>query len=108
MRIWDLPVSCLCNQHLLGEHHELHCIYNIITKDKKGFARHPEVMRWRGKLSALILRHKKQVIEMTKRYMNHQSPILFVHNDCPVQDTFWQSPEKQRELLRARCENCKV
>jgi len=51
MRIWDIAPEKLCRNHLLGEHRELHAVWAILTKDKKGYSRHPEVLRWKGKLT---------------------------------------------------------
>lgn len=39
MRIWDVSPSFLNNNSLLGEHKELHGIFNIITKNKKGYSK---------------------------------------------------------------------
>lgn len=75
MRVWDLPVSCLCRNHLLAEHRELHAIWNIILEDKRGYSAHPEVLRWRGRLVALWLRHEEQVREMVQRGYVHRSPL---------------------------------
>ena len=75
MRIWDLPVEVLCRQHLLGEHRELHGIWNIYTKGKQGYRNHPETKRWDGKLLALWHRHQAQVEEMARRGYNHQSDL---------------------------------
>lgn len=75
MRIWDLPVECLCRNHLLAEHRELHAIWSIIVNDKRGYSRHPEVMRWRGRLVALWRRHEAQRIEMERRGYAHRSPL---------------------------------
>lgn len=75
MRVWDLPVGCLCRNHLLAEHRELHAIWNIITQGKKGYSRHPEVFRWRKRLGALAARHEEQVREMLRRGYRHRSPL---------------------------------
>ena len=75
MRIWDIAPDKLCRNHLLGEHSELHAIWSILTQNKKGFANHPETLRWRGRLGALYLRHGKIVQEMKKRGYNHYSPL---------------------------------
>src|SRR6185312_17174317 len=61
MRVWDLPPRILCRQHLLGEHLELHAIWAVLTKGRKGYSRHPETLRWKGKLKALYKRHELQV-----------------------------------------------
>lgn len=107
MRIWDIPITNICDKHLIAEHHELHCIYNIITKNLKGFSNHPETMRWRGKLEALCSRHKEQVAEMKKRGFKHNSPLKLV-KDSPIQDYVWQPINIQKNLLSKRCKKCNV
>jgi len=41
MRIWDIPPRKLCRNHLLGEHRELHAIWSILIRSKKGYLKHP-------------------------------------------------------------------
>lgn len=78
MRIWHpIPVMCLDNKRLLGEHVEIHTIFNVITKNKQGYSNHPETNRWRGHLSALKHRHDLIVNEMYTRGYNHKSPIHY-------------------------------
>ena len=85
MRIWDIPPDKLCRNHLLGEHSELHAIWSILTKDKKGFARHPETLRWKGKLKALYIKHEIIVQEMKKRgfnkYPSEKSPNFSLRDE---------------------------
>jgi hypothetical protein len=107
MRIWDVPVGRLCRNHLLGEHRELHAIWNIITLGKKGYATHPETRRWRGKLRALFLRHEAQVAEMARRQYQHHTPLdetLAVGRE--EQDETLDSPGAQRTMLVARRCGC--
>lgn len=75
MRIWDISPAKLCKNHLLGEHRELHAIWAIITENKKGYSKHPETIRWVGKLGALYFRHEQLVKEMKDRGYNHHSPL---------------------------------
>lgn len=75
MRIWDIPAAKLCNKHLLGEHYELHGLWNILTQNKSGYSRHPESLRWKGKLAALYIRHEELVVEMKKRNYQHKSDL---------------------------------
>ncbi|MBF0522924.1 MAG: pyrimidine dimer DNA glycosylase [Candidatus Omnitrophica bacterium] len=75
MRIWDIAARKLCRNHLLGEHRELHAIWVVITKGRKGYSRHPETLRWKGKLKALFLRHEELVAEMKRRGYGHLSPL---------------------------------
>ena len=109
MRIWDISPNKLCDRHLLGEHSELHAMWSIITEGKKGYAKHPETLRWVGKLKALYLIHEKIVQEMKKRGFNHKSPL----NDNlaigqSVQKELIDSIEDQIKLLRNKKCKCKV
>lgn len=106
MRIWDIEPARLCRSHLLGEHRELHAIWAILTEDKRGYANHPEVLRWRGKLGALHARHEAQVAEMTRRGYRHASPLdRRLATGAVRQDERLATPAEQLELLAAkRCE----
>lgn len=106
MRVWDIPVGQLCDKHLIAQHHEIHCIYNIITKNLKGFAHHPEVMRWRTNLDALEWKHDGTVDEMLRRGFNHNSPLHVTYDKFTYQVyvDLWQPVEIQRQLLLAK--NC--
>jgi len=75
MRIWDLDPAVLCRAHLLGEHRELHATWNVITLNKRGYAQHPEVARWHGRLAALFARHEALVAELAARGYRHLSPL---------------------------------
>jgi hypothetical protein len=75
MRIWDLDPAELCDRHLLGEHRELHAVWSVLTAGRTGYARHPETLRWRGRLAALYARHDAQVAEMGRRGFRHASPL---------------------------------
>jgi hypothetical protein len=109
VRIWDLPPSLLCRQHLLGEHRELHGLWRILTLDKTGYSRHPETLRWSGKLRALYLRHEALVTEMERRGYQHSSPLdPHLATGSAVQDEFVDVPKRQRELLRAKGCDCAV
>lgn len=109
MRIWDLAPSLLCRQHLLGEHRELHGLWRILTLGKIGYSRHPETLRWHGKLRALYLRHEALVAEMERRGYQHASPLdpLLATGDA-TQSDFVDPPERQRELLLAKGCDCAV
>jgi len=109
MRIWDLEPRILCRKHLLGEHRELHAIWSILTNGKKGYSRHPETMRWRGKLCALYKRHLKLVAEMKRRGYNHASPLdkrLAVGSG--IQREFVHSIPEQKTILADKGCECKV
>jgi hypothetical protein len=103
MRIWDLAPSRLCRAHLLGEHRELHAIWTVITQGRAGYARHPETMRWRGRLRALFARHERLVEEMARRGYAHRSPLDRRRaRGSARQDAFVDPPRRQVRLLRAK------
>jgi hypothetical protein len=109
MRIWDLPPEVLCRNHLLGEHRELHAIWSILTNNKKGYSRHPEIIRWRGRLKALYLRHQILVKEMGNRGYKHNSPLLKkLATGKAKQDLQVDSYEDQIRNLKGKECGCRV
>jgi hypothetical protein len=109
MRIWDIEPGRLCRQHLLGEHRELHALWVVLTEGKKGFARHPEAARWRGKLQALFRRHESLAAEMSRRGYRHATPLPpDLATGQAQQDEYKESPEEQVRLLRSKGCGCRV
>ncbi len=109
MRIWDIPPERLCRQHLLGEHRELHAIWTILTRNKEGYSRHPETMRWKGRLKALYRVHEALVAEMKQREYRHNSPLdIILAWGKGKQDEFVDMPEEQIKILRKKKCGCKV
>lgn len=109
MRIWDLPPDVLCRKHLLGEHRELHALWAILTENKKGYRKHPETMRWEGKLKALYKRHELLVAEMGRRGYRHRSPLdgkLATGNG--IQKQYVNTPAEQRIILKNKKCLCAV
>jgi hypothetical protein len=106
MRIWDVDPALLCRRHLLGEHRELHGLWNILVLGKKGYSLHPETLRWRGKLAALHRRHERLVGEMQRRGYRHESPLpAELATGAVDQDVFIDAIEEQLRLLRQKpCE----
>ena len=106
MRIWDVDPARLCRQHLLGEHRELHGLWNILTQGKRGYSAHPETLRWVGKLAALHARHERLVEEMHERGYRHASPLdSRLALGAVEQDALIDSLADQERLLREkRCE----
>jgi hypothetical protein len=109
VRIWDVPPTVLCRQHLLGEHRELHALWTILTEDRKGYARHPETRRWRGKLAALYRRHEALAAEMERRGYRHRSPLdPGLATGITAQHDYVDSLEAQLALLRHKGCGCAV
>jgi len=109
MRIWDISPKKLCRNHLLGEHRELHAIWSVIVNGKKGYARHPETLRWRGKLNALYGQYETLVSEMTARGYRHRSPLLKRQaTGSGTQTTYVDRPRKQIVILQNKHCQCDV
>jgi hypothetical protein len=107
MRIWDLDPRLLCRQHLLGEHRELHGLWNILTQGKSGYRNHPETRRWEGRLAALYLRHQQLVEEMTARGYDHRSPLdAGLARGSGEQPDRVDSDEMQRRILSTKPCSC--
>ena len=92
--------ALMCNQHLLGEHVELHMLVSTINSGKS----------INGYLNGLIdpgliqSRHDQIAVEMILRKMNHHSPILVLTDPCPSSKTIIGA-DNFRELAR-RCQSC--
>ena len=100
MRIWDIHPGYLARQQLLGEHRELHGLFNVITLGKKGYSKHPETLRWVGRVDALVQRHDLLVAEMKLRGYKHHSPLVpRVEKQVHWPEIYIDPPERQFELL---------
>lgn len=99
VRIWDVAPGYLNRQSLLGEHRELHGLANILIYGKRGYARHPETLRWLGCLSGLARRHAQLVAEMRLRGYTHLSPLDRQTGRLRWPDTFVTPVHDQYALL---------
>jgi hypothetical protein len=102
VRIWDLPAGYLNRQSLLGEHRELHGLYNILIEGKTGYSRHPETLRWVGAVDAVCLRHACEVAEMTLRGYVDRTPLPPAHRNVGWPATFVDEPGDQFRILRKK------
>lgn len=72
--MWMIPVRCLCNRHLLGEHGEIH-------KHRWVFERNYSIS---GRINPVVqieplsmeIRHNELAEEMIRRGMNHSSDYI--------------------------------
>lgn len=81
MRIWDIDPGYLNRQSLLGEHCELHNMVSVTENGKKGYANHPETLRWVKYGWALNMRHKQLVCEMALRGYTDRSQVSLNSNE---------------------------
>lgn len=101
MRMWMVSPDELCDQHLLGEHHELHTVPGMIEAN-------PNAIRSLCSngmldLSCLESRHWLLAKEMQRRGMNHDSPLFFTN---PLDTSGTVDPIQSRADLRDRCASC--
>ena len=104
MRIWDINPGYLNNQSLLGEHRELHGIVSILSHNKKGYARHPETLRWKGFGWALRQRHRILQAEMKLRGFMENSPVYLRSRKNQWPSKYIDSPCGQFEILSRKYE----
>ena len=84
-------------------------MWTVITQKKKGYSMHPETIRWRGKLSAMYLRHEELVKEMVHRGYNHKSPLdKRKATGKSIQDVFIDTRIEQVKILKNKKCNCKL
>ena len=109
MRIWDLPPKyCVATTCWVNIENSMP-IWSILTNNKKGYSRHPEIIRWRGRLKALYLRHQSLVIEMGNRGYKHNSPLLKkLATGKAKQDLQVDSYEDQIRNLKGKECGCRV
>jgi len=111
MRVWDIHPKHLCRKHLLAEHRELHGLWNILTKykNKGGYSRHPETLRWIGKRKALYQRHEQLVKEFLRRGYSHYSPLNKKYaTGLDVQKVFINTLKEQKKILKSKPCRCLI
>ncbi len=102
MRLWDVHPGYLNRQSLLGEHRELHGLVAVVVGMKKGYARHPETLRWAGYGWALRQRHRLLVCEMALRGYAHRSPVVTRSAKGAWPPVYVDPPGEQYRLLRGK------
>ena len=100
--MWSVNPENLCQQHLLGEHVEMHMFAGTIKKNisiqgyiKKGLV-NPKM---------ITTRHEQLAQEMKRRGLNHNSPLCFDSSELPM--TLVDVKKNEIEL-RKRCKKCFV
>ena len=101
--MWGIEPKKLCNQHLLGEHLEMHMFLGCIKKgiSLKGYYDNKLVCA-----NLIKKRHDDLAIEMLSRGMKHNSPITemdffrdFKYGEIDLEDNI-------NELM-SRCSKCR-
>lgn len=103
MRMWKVPPKIMCNQHLLGEHLEMHMFIGCLRKGKslRGYIKGGLV-----EVDQIINRHGDLALEMIARGIYHKSLIP----DCMrllLRPEGIVDVENSVRLLWKRCPNCR-
>ena len=100
MRMWMIDPKLMCNQHLLGEHVELHMFVGTIRMGKKlgGYVRNKLV-----EVQNIKTRHEELVREMVARGMKHKSQLHFEWEGSNVGEVNIESNEVE---IGQRCAEC--
>lgn len=106
MRMWMVPPETMCDQHLLGEHVEIHMLAGTLSRQRSidGF-----IAKGLLQPASMHQRHAELVAEMERRGFKHKSPLP----ECEL----GYLPVEAREALVdvsasaadlvARCERCR-
>lgn len=101
MRMWSVDPELLCQKHLLGEHVEMHAFIGTL---KKGKSIQGYIDKALVNPAGIIARHDVLAEELTRRGMNHKSPIPIIKpppaHPIPVKHNL-------NELSR-RCKRCRA
>jgi hypothetical protein len=104
MRMWMVNPRIMCNQHLLGEHVELHMLVGNIKRGKSidGF------LSGLVDPSLVVQRHEELALEMVCRGMDHKSPIDFTGNFISSRAVQSISEISNLKELANRCKQCSL
>ncbi len=104
MRMWMVPPREMCQQHLFGEHLELHMLVGTIAR---GFSIEGYLEAGLCEPESIISRHDAIANEMLRRGYAHRSPIHAVQ--LPI-ELAWMGVRIDREAAHAelvrRCPKC--
>jgi hypothetical protein len=103
--MWGIDPALLCDQHLLGEHTEMHQVAGTIEHHPHGEAiaeGHAE--RQQVDTSLIGRRHDELAAELQRRGMDHDSPLDYEDElDLGSLDI-----EANLADLKARCDDCQT
>jgi hypothetical protein len=99
--MWMIDVRMLCDQHLLGEHGEIHKHRHIFVKGHRIAGRKGQI-----EPGSMGSRHDELAKEMIRREMTHRSP--YVQPDLSGYDLTGFVVDREAALadLVGRCEEC--
>lgn len=105
-RMWLLPPSILCTDHLNGEHNELHKLVGSIRNHPHGNAiAQGHVAKGNIDTTLINQRHEQLVKEMDRRGWNHESPLSYDSNETQYGEGCIDYGENLLDLYD-RCPDC--
>jgi hypothetical protein len=102
--MWNVDPEVMCDQHLLGEHNEMHMLTAGIRKHPHGEAiakGHAE--KQQVNTSLIQERHDELAEEMERRGMNHDSPLDY-EDELNVGEV---DVDRHLQMLADRCGECR-
>jgi hypothetical protein len=106
MRMWMVKPSGMCNQHLLGEHCELHMFIGTLKKKIRidGYIKNNLF-----EPKSIESRHQELVDEMKQRGMDHKSPLCDFSYSYIGEEKINHKIDRiaAYETLISRCPRCK-
>jgi hypothetical protein len=104
--MWMVDPTAMCDQHLLGEHVELHMLAGTLARHRSidGY-----VVNGLLEPASMQVRHARLVEEMGRRGFNHRSPLPEAelgYLPPAAREARVDADEARRELAR-RCERCR-
>lgn len=107
MRMWMVPPHTMCDQHLLGEHVEIHMLAGTLSRHRSidGF-----IAKGLLEPASMSARHDAIACEMTKRGFRHKSPLSTVDLGYLPQLAREARVDvaTSAEALARRCERCRA
>lgn len=101
MRMWGVEPSLLCQQHLLGEHVEMHMFQGTI---RKGVSLRGYIQGGLVEAHLVRERHDQLALEMLRRNLNHRSPLPEFPAQAPAGNL---DLEGNLQELSRRCAACR-
>jgi hypothetical protein len=105
--MWMIKPKFLCNQHLLGEHGEMHKFLPSFRRGHKVTGRFIPVAQIQFK--NYLERHDELALEMKRRGMNHQSPLIDIPDFKEIYPDFYDMEVDINQSISdliERCEKC--
>ena len=106
MRMWNVNPKFLCNQHLLGEHFEMHMFVGAINK---GASMNEYINKGLVNIMDIPKRHEQLSEELISRGMNHNSPLPTLY-PSKYERIFARGVNVTQNIkeLQKRCSKCKT